>query len=145
MSFLTAQNEIVAELRSIPFMDVYEGQMSDEQFTELLINTDQIKPFITVNFGGMVETSRRHHGIAGAKYDSNTMTTVVRAIANTDKNSRIVMDQIWKKLVGFEPVNCGELRAALFGGVGEVSILGVPTRYAAVQTFTNVINSDVLT
>lgn len=142
MSYLAVQDEIVGVLKTIPHVDVHEGNISDEEFATLVANSDSIRPFITVSFGGMIDPRRRVNGIAGAKLHSHDVTIVVRCVGSTDRISQQVWQLVWDKLIGYMPVNCSEIRAALYGGTGQVSSLGNPTRYAAVQAFTLLVNSD---
>lgn len=142
MSYLAVQDEIVALLKTIPHVDVYEGNMSDEAFAALLANSDSLRPFITVAFGGKIKPTRSVNGITGAKAHSHDVTIVTRCVASTDRNSRVVNQLVEDKLLGYVPDNCGEIHAALYGGTGQVSSLGNPTRYAAVQAWSLLVNSD---
>ena len=142
MSYLSVQDEVVNEVKTIPHVDVYEGNIDDEAFASLLANSDALKPFITIAFGGMIDPRRRVNGITGAKAHSHDVTIVVRCIGSTDRISRQVWQLVWDKLIGYTPTNCGEIRAALYGGTGQVSSLGNPTRYASVQAYTMIVNSD---
>jgi phage gp37-like protein len=140
VSYLDVQDEIVALLREIPHVDVYEGQMDDEAFTALLTDSNSIKPFITVSFGGLINPTQRNKGIVGARKDSQDTTFVVRTVASSDRTSRQVLQLVLDKLVGYSPSGCGEITSALFGGTGQVSSLGNPTRFAAVQALRVLVN-----
>ncbi len=142
MSQFSVEDEIVNLIKTIPHVDVHEGQMSDEKFAALLTDSNQIKPFVTVSFGGLIDPRRRINGIAGAKTKSYDTTFVVRCVGTTDRISRQVRDLVKDKVLGFVPTNCGEIDMALFGGTGEVSSLGNPTRYASVQAYRFILNSD---
>lgn len=142
MSYLAVQDEIVGVLKTIPHVDIYEGNLSDEDFATLIANSDSLRPFITIQFGGMIDPRRSVNGITGAKAHSHDATIVVRCVGSTDRISRQVWQLVWDKLIGYMPVNCGEIRAALYGGTGQVSSLGNPTRYASVQAFTLLVNSS---
>lgn len=142
MSYLAVQDEIVDLLKTIPHVDFYEGNISDEDFATLVANSDSLKPFVTIAFGGMIDPRRNVNGITGAKAHSHDTTIVVRCVGSTDRISRQVWQLVWDKLIGYMPVNCGEIRAALYGGTGQVSSLGNPTRYASVQAFTLLVNSS---
>lgn len=145
MSYLDVQDEITAQLKTIPNVDLYEGQMSDEAFAALVADSNQIKPFITVSYGGLIDPRKRVNGITGAKQDSQDTTFVVRAVANTDRTSRKALQLALDKLVGFVPTDCSEINTALFGGTGQVSSLGNPTRYASVQALRLLVNSPYTT
>lgn len=145
MSYLEVQDEIVARVREIPHVDVFEGQMDDAEFTELLTDSNQIRPFITLAFGGLIDPRRSVKGIVGVRQNSQDTTLVIRAVASTDRTSRQVMQLVLDKLVGFVPTDCGEITPALFGGTGQVSSLGNPTRFASVQALRFLINSPFTT
>ena len=140
MSYLDNQDEITAVLKSIPNVDVHEGQMSDEAFTALIADSNQLKPFITISFGGLLDPRKRVNGIVGAKANSQDTTFVVRTVASTDRTARRAMQLVLDKVIGFVPTNCGEIDTALFGSTGQISSLGNPTRFASVQAFRFLVN-----
>ena len=142
MSYVAAADQITAKVKEIPFVDVYDEDMSDEAFAALIADSNQIKPFITISFGGFIDPRRRVNGIVGARTHSHDATIVVRTVASTSRTARVVMQDVCNKLLGFVPTNCGEISAALYGGTGQVSSLGNPTRYSAVQAFRLLVNSD---
>lgn len=142
MSYLAVQDEITNVLKTIPHVDIHEGNIADEDFATLVANSDSLRPFVTIQFGGMIDPRRSVNGITGAKAHSHDVTIVVRCVGSTDRISQQVWQLVWDKLIGYMPVNCGEIRAALYGGTGQVSSLGNPTRYAAVQAFTLLVNSS---
>jgi hypothetical protein len=143
MTYLDAQQEILAQLNSIPNIDVYGGMVDDGKLQGLIANANQIRPFIAVSWGALTKPHTQTNGIAGAALDSHSTNFIVHAVASTDDTSQRVWQLAWNKLIGFVPTNCGEINAALFGGVGEVSVMGNPTRYSATQAYTFVVNSDL--
>lgn len=146
MSYPNAQKQIFGVLGTIGNVDLFRGQASDEYVAEIVKGrkSDSIKPFIVINFGNRIKPGGRVNGIVGARADSHTVTFVVHAIANTEANAQAVLEEAWNRLIGFTPENCGQINAALYGGVGEISITGSPTRHTAVQAFTMMINSNLL-
>lgn len=142
MSLITGQDEIVALARTIPNIKIYDDELPDEIEPEIIAGFDQIRPFVTISFGGLVEAPRRVNGIAGAKHDTGETTIVIQAVASTPRGARNTLDLVRQKLVGFTPTNCGEIRNALFGGTGKLSHLGNPTRYASNQSLRYYQNSD---
>lgn len=142
MSYLDVQDQIVARVKEVPYIDVYEDEMSDEAFAAILADSNQIKPFVTISFGGLLDPRRRINGIVGAKTHSQDTTLVIRCVASTSRTSRQVQQLVFDKLIGFVPTNCGEIQTALFGGTGQVSSLGNPTRFASVQAYRFLVNSD---
>lgn len=142
MSYVDAQDEIVAILKTIPNVDTYRGRTDDESIIKIDASADKLKPYITVSFGGFVDPGRRMNGIVGAAYDTHVVTIVVRCVANSDRDSQRLWQKVWDLLIGYTPNGCGEINAALYGGVGEISSLGNPTRFAAVQAFKVYVNSN---
>lgn len=140
-SYVAVQDQIFTQLQTAsPHMDYYKGNMSDEEFADLLVNSDSIKPFITITFGGKIKPRSGVNGITGAKAASYLVTIVVRAVASTERNSELALEAAESVLIGFMPTNCGEIEHALYGGTGQVSSLGNPTRYASVQAYNLFIN-----
>jgi hypothetical protein len=135
MGLIESQNEILAALRALPNLSVHDDELADEVTVELVPGSDQIRPFLTVSFGGEVEAPRRINGIAGAAKDTAESTIVIQAVASTAGGARATMQRARNVLLGFTPTNCGEIRNALFGATGKLSHLGNPTRYASNQSF----------
>lgn len=142
MSLVDSQQEILALVRAIPNLAVHDDELADEVTVELIPGTDQIRPFVTLSFGGEVEAPSRYNGIAGAAKDTAESTIVVQAVASTSGGARKTMQRVRNVLIGFKPTNCGEIRNALFGGTGKLSHLGNPTRYASNQSFRFYQNAD---
>jgi formylmethanofuran dehydrogenase subunit C len=141
VSYLQAQDEIEARVKAAnPYVTWYRGNMSDDKFAELVAQSDALNPFGTLAFGGKIDPRGRVNGIVGAAKDSSIVTIVIRCVASTDRTSQQVLEIVGNSLEGFAPTLCGEIRPALFGGSGEVSSLGNPTRYAAVQAYTMTVN-----
>lgn len=143
MSILSAEDEITARLEAIPNLLVFEGNVPDGYAVPTMPNSNQITPYATVHYSSPIEAPASDSGITGAAYDSHLSVFIVRACASSERNTRVVMQKVWDTLVGFEPSNCGEISPARFGGVGETNIMGDPTRYAAVQAFQFIVNSDL--
>lgn len=142
MSALTAATEILARLRTIPNVAIYDEAVPDEAHIPKIQGTDSIVPHLTVSFSGQVRGSRRNDGIAGAALNGREMDTVIRAVASNPGDCRKLLDICEEKLLGFVPTNCGELDVALYGSTGQISGLAQPTRYAGVQVYTCIVNSD---
>jgi len=135
MGLVESQNQILALLRALPNLTVHDDEVADEVTVDIVPGSDQIRPFLTVSFGGAVEVPLRLNGIAGAAKDSAESTIVIQAVASTAGGARNTMQRARDVLLGFKPTNCGEIRNALFGGTGKLSHLGNPTRYASNQSF----------
>jgi hypothetical protein len=134
------QQEILTLLRTITNVLVYEGSVPDGTAIPMDAN-GKIKPHIVVNFAGLTDPPKRVNGITGATDDSFMQSFSTHAIAGDDNAARQVHSLGWLKLLGYCPVKCGEIRPAFFAGVGEISSLGQPTRFSAVQSYKFLINS----
>lgn len=144
MSLYSTQQDILTLLGTIPNVQMFEDEAADEVVIEMIPGSDQIKPFFTVSFGGLQEAVSRNRGIVGAKSDGNEATIVIQGVGSTKDTARQVHQLVWDKLIGYVPTNCGEIRAALYGGTGKVSSLGNPSRFAAMQSYRFVQNSDTI-
>jgi hypothetical protein len=142
MSYISAQQEIDAQLGVIPNVDLYSGYVDDNKLQALIADANQIKPFIALSYGALTKPHTKINGIAGAARDSHNATVIVHCVGNSVDTAQQVWQLVWNKLIGFIPTNCGEIDAALFGGVGEVSVMGNPTRYSATQAYAFVVNAD---
>ncbi len=133
------QQEVLAFLRTLPNLQVFEGGVPDKDAIPLT-PSGKIAPHVVVNFAGLTEPPKKHNGIQGAKFDSFLQGFSTHAIAGDDDAARQAHNIVLMKLLGFTPFGCGEIRPAFFAGVGEISSLGQPTRYSAVQSFKFLIN-----
>lgn len=136
----TSQQEILAVFRTIPNLLVFEGEVPDGTSLPLDAN-GKIKPHLVINFTGLVDPSPKVNGITGAADDSFLQMFSTHAIAGDDNAARQVHSLGWTKVLGFVPASCGEIRPAFFGGVGQISSMGQPTRFSAVQAYKYLINA----
>lgn len=135
----TTQQEILAFLRTLPFLEFFEGDVPDGE----AIPKDafgKIKPHVVVNFAGLVDPPKKLNGIEGAAKDSFVQQFSTHSIAGDDDAARQVNNIVLRKLLGFAPFGCGEIRPAFFAGMGRISSLGQPTRLSAVQAFRFLMN-----
>lgn len=134
-----AQQQIITQLRTIPNIVVYDGEVPDSASMPLDAN-GKIKPHLIVNFTGLLEPPSKVNGITGAANDSFEQMLSTHAIASDYNASRQVHSLAWGKLLGYVPTGCGEIRPAFFAGAGQISSLGQPTRFASVQSYRFLIN-----
>jgi hypothetical protein len=134
------QDEIMAQVMTIPHVDFYRGEREDEDTVAVIPGTDVIQPYVTISFGGKVKPRVGTNGIVGAAQATYLVTIVARAVASTERTSEQVLELVESKLIGFKPTGCGEIEHALYGGTGEASSLGNPSRSASVQAYTLLIN-----
>jgi hypothetical protein len=136
----TTQQEVLALLKELTTIPVFEGSVPDGADIPLT-PSGKIKPHIVLSWAGLTEAPTKYNGITGAKDDSYMQGFSTHAIAGDDDAARQVHNVALMKLLGFVPYGCGEIRPAFFAGVGEISSLGQPTRYSAVQAYKFLMNS----
>lgn len=134
------QQEILDFLRTMPFILFFEGDVPDAESLPLDAQ-GRIKPHVVVNFAGLTEPSPKVNGITGAQDDSFLQGFSTHAIAGDDDAARQVHNAVLMKLLGFAAYGCGEIRPAFFAGVGQISSLGQPSRFSAVQSYKYLINA----
>lgn len=142
MSYSDVQDEIVAKLKTIPGVDVHESVMSDN-VQALIKSTGQMKPFLAVDFGALVNSHRKGTtGIVGAAYNTYEGNAIVHSVASDGRTARRVIQSVVDVLLGFVPNNCGEMVPETYGGVGATSVMVAPSRYSQVQPFVFLVNSS---
>lgn len=136
-----SQQEIVAHFKANlpPFLELHEGSVPDGEAIPLDAN-GKIKPHLVINFAGLTKPAKKVNGIQGAQFDSFLQGFSTHGIAGDDDAARQVHSIAWGIILGFEPVNCGEVSPAFFAGVGMISTLSQPTRFSAVQSYRYLIN-----
>lgn len=135
-----SQQEILTYFRTLSHVLVFEGGVPDGEALPMT-PSGKIAPHLVVNFAGLTEPPKGTNGIVGATYDSFLQGFSTHAIGGDDDAARQVHSIAWKKILGFTPVGCGEIRPAFFAGVGQISSLGQPTRFSAVQSYKYLINT----
>lgn len=131
--------EILAKAKELATVDIFEGGVPDAWKPTLLPNSSQIKPYVIIDFAGLTD-SHVGNGITGAADDSFLQQFSTHSVASTRNTARQTNNLILRKLLGFQPTNCGEVRPAFFGGIGESSSLSDPSRYSAAQSFKFIAN-----
>jgi hypothetical protein len=128
----TTQEEILTLLRTIPHVVVFRGGVPDAKAIPLT-PTGKIAPHLEVSFAGLTEPAKGTNGTTGAADDSFLQKFSVHGIAGDPDAAAQVLSLATKKLFGFQPALCAEIRPDFFAGIGEISSLSQPTRYSAVQ------------
>lgn len=129
-----AFDEILALIKSIPHVKVFEANHDENDLT-LVGDGNTFTPYIVVSFSGSAATPKRSHAISGARDSGERVAVVVRVVASSGGITRSVMKSVKKKLLGFKPTGCGELKNAFYFSSGLTSNLGTPSRNTAVQSF----------
>lgn len=137
-----SQQEVLAHYRATmpSFIEVFEGSVPDGEAIPLFPN-GKVKPHLVVNFSGLTKPPKRVNGIQGAQWDSFIQGFSTHAIGGDDDAARQVHSESWKNILGFEPTGSGEVGPQFFAGMGQISSLGQPTRFSAVQAYKYLINA----
>lgn len=137
LNLLAVQDEIVAKLRELP-QPVYETAAPDD--SKLAFDSNgMLLPYIVVEFADMYE-SLNSGGIISSVYDVKTSYIVVLCIGPTERSARQVAHEVRTKLVGFIPVDAGEM--VLSGGGQGYTLANQRTnRYVAELAFTFPVNT----
>lgn len=126
ISQLPGQDSIIAELKTIPGVEVYNGQYLTDGAVPKQNENALFRPYITTIFGANYQGNSR--GIVTERYNTLSTTVTVYVVAPDDRISRDILDQVAEKLLGFIPVDGTQLKA--YGGYNFVDAdLGV-NRYA---------------
>lgn len=137
----TTINQIMAKARELTTVDVFEGGVPDGFKPAIIPGSSQMRPYIILDFTGITEAPNGNQGIGGADLDGYLQQFSTHSVASTKDSARAVNSVILRKLLGFEPTNCGEIRPAFFAGIGENSTLADPARYSAAQAYRFIMNS----
>jgi hypothetical protein len=135
-----AINAIMAKAKELTTVDVFEAGVPDNFTPTMIPGTNQIKPYVILDFAGLTEAPGGYNGITGAADDTFMENFSTHSVASTPGTARQVNGLLLRKFLGFTPPNCGEIRPAFFGGIGESSTLSDPARYSAAQAYRLPIN-----
>ncbi len=133
ISQLPGQDQIITQLKTIPGVDVYEGQyLTDGSMPDDANSASGLfKPYITTIFGSSYEGEDR--GIVSERLNPLRTTVTVYAISPGDNLTRQLLDRVRDKMLGFVPIDGTELSA--YGGYTFVDAdLGV-NRYVHAAVF----------
>lgn len=133
--------EILAKLAELTFVDIFEGGVPDNYAPPLIANSNQIRPYVIVDFSGITEPHNNVNGITGAAADSFDEMFSCHSVASSKNTARTVNRLVTGKLLGFVPSNCSEIRPAFFGGIGANSNAADPSRFSVAQAFRALLNS----
>lgn len=119
LNFITTQESIEAYVKAqFPGYEVYDNDVIDDDFIIKL--GGKIKPYIVLNWGGL-RNSMTNGSFAGARYDEYYSTVDVAVVGPNSKQSRIALNVILDKLIGWKPTDSTPL--AVEGGM---DIIGIP-------------------
>lgn len=128
-----AIEEILAQLRSVQHVKVYES-LSDEEELEIQ-KGNAFTPYVVVSFSGTSQVPRRYRAMTGARNSGEEVSIVVRIVGSNRKISRAVRTAVHNELLGFQPKGCSEIRPALYFSTGANATDGSPARHSEIQSY----------
>jgi len=141
LNLLAVHDQITTKLNELP-QDVYDTSVPENVKIKHAGNK-LFLPYIVVFYGDMAESSRGR-GITSVRNNVGISYAVVRCTAPTERAARQVADLVRDKLVGFKPVDAGELRLTAGGRTyTNTDGNGVPEHFIAEVPFTFVVNTVV--
>jgi hypothetical protein len=132
ISQVAGQDDILAELRTIDGVSVYEGQYLTDGAVPEMNNTGYFKPYITTIFGTSYQGDSR--GIVTERYNTLRTTVTVYVVSPVDRVTRQILDQVRDKLLGFVPTDATQLAA--YGGYTYIDADVGINRYVHAAVFT---------
>lgn len=119
LNYITTQDSIEAYVKQeFPGYDVYDNDVIDDDFIVKIGN--KVKPYIVLNWGGL-NGSATGGSFAGARYDEYYSTVDVCVVAPTSKQSRVGLNVIVDKLIGWAPIDSTPLTVS-----GGMDVIGIP-------------------
>lgn len=112
LSQVPAQDAIMAQLETIPGIDVYTGQYLTDGASPPMDANGLFKPYITTVFGASYLGADR--GIVSERQNTLRTTVTVYCASPSDRITRQYIDRVREKLIGFIPPDATQLQA--FGG-----------------------------
>lgn len=140
LNYITTQDSIEAYVRQeFSGYEVYDNDVIDDDF--IIKTGNKVKPYIVLNWGGL-NGSGTGGSFAGARHDEYYSTVDVSVVAPTSKQSRVALNIIIDKLIGWTPLDSTPL--TISGGSDVIGIPdydGKPVVYFATQRLRYNINT----
>lgn len=109
LATLTGETDIVNKLKTIPGVDVMEGDYVDDSYQPVTDANKLFKPYMLVKFNGSFQNY--DNGICGPEKDTQRATFTVYVVSPEDRVTRSIRDQVREKmLTNFRPTDGGSLR-----------------------------------
>lgn len=106
---LPGEDAVIARLKTIPGVDVFEGEYTPDSYIPAVDANNMFKPYMLVKFSGAFQTY--DHGICGPEKDTLRNTFSVYVVSPDDRTTRKLRDQVREKmLTNFRPTDAGPLR-----------------------------------
>ena len=132
LNYIETQDSIEAYVnQQFPGYDVYDNDVVDDDFIIKMGN--KIKPYIVLNWGGL-SNSPSGGSFVGSRHDEYYSTVDVSVVAGKSKQSRLALNIILDKLIGWKPKDSTPL--ILDGGMDVIGVAdydGRPVVYFASQ------------
>lgn len=109
LNTLPGEDDIVAKIKTIPGVDVYEGEYLPDSFAPVVDANKMFKPYMLIKFNGGFPTY--DNGICGPEKDTLRSSFAVYVVSPTDRVTRDLRNQVREKmLTNFEPTDGSSLR-----------------------------------
>jgi len=103
------EDDIIARLRTIPGVDVMEGEYTPDGYVPPVDSAGLFKPYILVRFDA--PQTGYDPGIADPSWDTQRASLVTYIVSPDDRVTRQIRDQVREKLlINFRPTDGGFLR-----------------------------------
>jgi hypothetical protein len=138
VSSLPGEDDIIARLKTIPGVDVIEGEYTEDSYKPSIdTTTGMFRPYLTVKFDASAQTF--DNGIADPSWDTQRAGFQVFIVSPADRVTRNLRDQVREKLlVSFRPTDGSYLKPR--GGYSFVDPDLGYHRYVQVAGFTYTFN-----
>lgn len=105
------EQDIVAKIKTIPGVDVFEGEYLPDSFVPVVDANKMFKPYLLIKFNAGFPTY--DNGIVGPDKDTLRNTFSVYVVSPVDRVTRNIRDQVRQKmLTDFRPTDGSSLRPA---------------------------------
>lgn len=106
---MPGEDDVVARIKTIPGVDVFEGEYLPDSFTPVLDANKMFKPYLVIKFNAGFPTY--DNGIVGPEKDSLRNTFSVYVVTPSDRVTRQIRNQVREKmLTNFVPRDGSSLR-----------------------------------
>lgn len=129
-----AIDEILALLRSVPNIEVFDSLVEEEEHRKIH-QGNAFTPYVVVTFSGTSKVPTRYRSMTGVRDTGENMSIVVRVVAHSTNVGRDVRKHVHSLLLGYTPEGCGEIAPALYFSTGMSSTQGSPVRYSEIQSY----------
>lgn len=145
MRLMPWQDSIFDRLRTElgTHVEVLDGGYNEPDATPKLTN-GMIAPYVVVWFAGSISPGPGHSGICGIRNDARLGFLHIECVATTHTMARQLGDEVRDALVGFQPVDGGQLGE---DGAPTIrnpisTVTGVDVRYSYPLAFTGTVNTE---